>query len=191
MGGVRRSLASLSALLLCFACSGGRETGSPATGGQTADTAASASRDSVAPVPDTTPDTTSVRTPPPSRDTVPNPTSARVTPPAKPAARPSAPKPAAPKPAAPKPPPATLDRPDSAASAAEAPAETTQTAVAPAETTQTAVAPAAEASAPLRDQYHQAPRDTVTAEVYDGWKQFNLNCAVTGRTFSVPPSPRT
>jgi mono/diheme cytochrome c family protein len=29
----------------------------------------------------------------------------------------------------------------------------------------------------LRDQYHQAPKDTVTQEVYDGWKQFNLNCA--------------
>jgi mono/diheme cytochrome c family protein len=29
----------------------------------------------------------------------------------------------------------------------------------------------------LRDQYHQAPRDTVTQAVYDGWKQFNLNCA--------------
>jgi mono/diheme cytochrome c family protein len=29
----------------------------------------------------------------------------------------------------------------------------------------------------LRDEYHQAPRDTVTQEVYDGWKQFNLNCA--------------
>ena len=29
----------------------------------------------------------------------------------------------------------------------------------------------------LRDAYHQAPRDTVTQEVYDGWKQFNLNCA--------------
>ena len=29
----------------------------------------------------------------------------------------------------------------------------------------------------LRDQYHAAPRDTVTQEVYDGWKQFNLNCA--------------
>jgi mono/diheme cytochrome c family protein len=36
----------------------------------------------------------------------------------------------------------------------------------------------AEASAQeLRDQYHQAPRDTVSQEVYDGWKQFNLNCA--------------
>ena len=29
----------------------------------------------------------------------------------------------------------------------------------------------------LRDQYHQAPRDTVVQEVYDGWKQYNLNCA--------------
>jgi mono/diheme cytochrome c family protein len=29
----------------------------------------------------------------------------------------------------------------------------------------------------LRDAYHQAPRDTVTQAVYDGWKQFNLNCA--------------
>jgi len=29
----------------------------------------------------------------------------------------------------------------------------------------------------LRDQYHQAPRDTVAQGVYDGWKQFNLNCA--------------
>ena len=33
------------------------------------------------------------------------------------------------------------------------------------------------AEAPLRDAYHQAPRDTVTQTVYDGWKQFNLNCA--------------
>jgi mono/diheme cytochrome c family protein len=29
----------------------------------------------------------------------------------------------------------------------------------------------------LRDQYHQAPRDTVAQDVYDGWKQYNLNCA--------------
>ena len=33
------------------------------------------------------------------------------------------------------------------------------------------------ANAPLRDPYHQAPRDTVSQEVYDGWKQYNLNCA--------------
>ena len=29
----------------------------------------------------------------------------------------------------------------------------------------------------LRDQYHVAPHDTVSQDVYDGWKQFNLNCA--------------
>lgn len=29
----------------------------------------------------------------------------------------------------------------------------------------------------LRDAYHQAPRDTVDQATYDGWKQFNLNCA--------------
>jgi mono/diheme cytochrome c family protein len=46
------------------------------------------------------------------------------------------------------------------------------------------------AAAPLRDAYHQAPRDTVSQAVYDGWKQFNLNCArchgedVTGTTIA-------
>ncbi len=29
----------------------------------------------------------------------------------------------------------------------------------------------------LRDAYHAAPHDTVSQAVYDGWKQFNLNCA--------------
>lgn len=27
------------------------------------------------------------------------------------------------------------------------------------------------------DPYHPAPRDTVDAETYDGWKQFSLHCA--------------
>lgn len=40
----------------------------------------------------------------------------------------------------------------------------------PQEETETAVAP-------LRDAYHQAPKDTVSQEVYNGWKQYNLNCA--------------
>lgn len=75
-------------------------------------------------------------------------------------------KPATPKPksAAPRRSPATMESPD------------TQTAAAPAETISTAPAPA-EASAPLRDAYHQAPLDTVSQQAYDGWKQFNLNCA--------------
>jgi hypothetical protein len=33
------------------------------------------------------------------------------------------------------------------------------------------------AEAPLRDAYHTAPLDTVPQPVYEGWKQFNLNCA--------------
>ena len=52
----------------------------------------------------------------------------------------------------------------------------TQRAATPAESTQTASAPA-EGGAPLRDAYHQAPLDTVSQQVYEGWKQFNLNCA--------------
>jgi mono/diheme cytochrome c family protein len=58
-----------------------------------------------------------------------------------------------------------------------APAESS-TAVAPqpAETSATASSQT-DASAPLRDAYHTAPLDTVSQEVYTGWKQFNLNCA--------------
>ncbi len=29
----------------------------------------------------------------------------------------------------------------------------------------------------IRDQYHVAPRDTVDNDTYQGWKQFELNCA--------------
>jgi mono/diheme cytochrome c family protein len=29
----------------------------------------------------------------------------------------------------------------------------------------------------VRDQWHQAPRDTVAQDVYEGWKQYHLNCA--------------
>ncbi len=36
---------------------------------------------------------------------------------------------------------------------------------------------AAPAQTELRDAYHQAPHDTVSQAVYDGWKLFNLNCA--------------
>lgn len=45
-----------------------------------------------------------------------------------------------------------------------------------AQDTGTAAAPA-QADQPLRDAYHQAPKDTVDQATYDGWKQFNLNCA--------------
>jgi mono/diheme cytochrome c family protein len=39
------------------------------------------------------------------------------------------------------------------------------------------VAGARDASAQARDQYHTAPRDTVAQDVYQGWKQYELNCA--------------
>jgi mono/diheme cytochrome c family protein len=38
-----------------------------------------------------------------------------------------------------------------------------------------ATAPRSEAQA--RDQYHTAPLDTVEQATYDGWKQYELNCA--------------
>jgi mono/diheme cytochrome c family protein len=47
----------------------------------------------------------------------------------------------------------------------------------PATDTAPAAQPPTQASAPLRDQYHPAPLDTVPQQVYDGWKQYNLNCA--------------
>ena len=78
--------------------------------------------------------------------------------PAKPAAS-AAREPRPRKPAAPR-------KPATPAPAADTPLETPSVGAAP-----------AQADAPLRDQYHQAPLDTVTQEVYDGWKQYNLNCA--------------
>ncbi len=50
-------------------------------------------------------------------------------------------------------------------------------ATAPAQPADTAAGETQAADAPLRDQYHQAPRDTVDQTTYDGWKQYNLNCA--------------
>jgi hypothetical protein len=103
----------------------------------------------------------------------------------RPAQRPStpapAPKPAAPKPAAPKPAPSKPAAPPApAAEDTSAPAQDTDApapdtaatarADTPSGTTQTA-------DAPLRDEYHQAPKDTVDQTTYDGWKQYNLNCA--------------
>ncbi|HEU5303971.1 MAG TPA: c-type cytochrome [Gemmatimonadales bacterium] len=158
MTGGRLSLASLSALLIVLACGDGRESGTPTTDRQSSDRAAAAGSDTAAVAP---PDT-AVPAPAPresaasARDTSP---SVAQAPAKKPAA---APKPA-PQPAAPKPTPAPAE---SAAAPAPVAAQPAQPA-----------APPAEGGAPLRDTYHQAPRDTVTAEVYEGWKQFNLNCA--------------
>jgi hypothetical protein len=96
------------------------------------------------------------------------------------------------KPAAPKPAPATAGATKPAAdTGAKASADTGSK-----QTAKTGAQPSADTSAsqtaeaPLRDAYHQPPRDTVTQEVYEGWKQFNLNCArchgedVTGTTIA-------
>ena len=54
--------------------------------------------------------------------------------------------------------------------------DTSSAAPAPQPNTAAAAAPP-DSNAPLRDPYHTAPLDTVSQVVYDGWKQFNLNCA--------------
>jgi mono/diheme cytochrome c family protein len=74
-------------------------------------------------------------------------------------------------PTSPKPRVARAPKADSAAKADTAVKSTT----APADTS--ASAGQTNASAPLRDPYHTAPLDTVSQQVYNGWKQFNLNCA--------------
>jgi hypothetical protein len=137
-------------------CGGERRSGA-ASAGDTAsvsgsDTAATRAPDtSAAPAPDTMARHDTAAAPSPA------PQVARPTPAKKPAPKPAAPKPAAP---------AQPEPAESSTAAASQPAGTT--AAPPAQT---------EASAPLRDQYHTAPVDTVSQEVYNGWKQFNLNCA--------------
>ena len=37
--------------------------------------------------------------------------------------------------------------------------------------------PTSLAAQEVHDQYHPAPRDTIPADTYDGWKQFELNCS--------------
>jgi mono/diheme cytochrome c family protein len=94
----------------------------------------------------------------------------RVTTP-KPVLRPSTPTP---------PPAAQRDTPPASTSSTTPPARDTAATVTPpaqAGETTTATTPSAQATAPLRDEYHQAPLDTVSQQVYDGWKQYNLNCA--------------
>jgi mono/diheme cytochrome c family protein len=70
---------------------------------------------------------------------------------------------------------ATTAKPAPKKTAAAAPAPTP---AAPAPTQDTSTSGTTEqADQPLRDAYHQAPKDTVDEATYDGWKQFNLNCA--------------
>lgn len=47
---------------------------------------------------------------------------------------------------------------------------------------------AGSASAQVRDEYHVAPRDTVNQDTYQGWKQYELNCARCHGEFGVGSS---
>jgi mono/diheme cytochrome c family protein len=78
--------------------------------------------------------------------------------------------------AAPSPKPTAAPAP--AAADTSSPQQPKPTAAAPATSSaQDSLAAAENAGSSLRDAYHQAPRDTVSQAVYNGWKQFNLNCA--------------
>jgi len=47
---------------------------------------------------------------------------------------------------------------------------------------------AAAAAAQVRDQYHVVPKDTVDVDTYNGWKQYELNCARCHGEFGVGTS---
>jgi hypothetical protein len=167
--------AALLLLSLVAACGGDR---SPARGAGdttgaaavTHDSAAMPSSDSAtAAIADTTAKPSAAAPAPVAKAPIPD-TSA------KPAAAPAVKTAAAPRPrpsrdstATQKPKPAPTAAAPAPAAPAAAPQDTSKQATA-APTTQAA-------DQPLRDAYHQAPKDTVTQAVYDGWKQFNLNCA--------------
>jgi hypothetical protein len=156
---VIRAAAAGLAIAVAAACGGEQRSDAAADGAAVAatgtDTAAAGSpTDTVATV---LPETTI--TMPPAKDS----SAAPPAPAPKPAAQPAPKSPAEPR--------ATRAATPPAAAAAPPPAQDTATPAPP-----SAQAPPA-ADAPLRDEYHQAPRDTVVQAVYDGWKQYNLNCA--------------
>jgi mono/diheme cytochrome c family protein len=171
-GGSAARWAGLTALVVLAACGGERRESAAAgtEGAAVSDTAAPLPSDAAATAPDTARDTAqpSSDSATPARDTT-----------AKQAQRPPA---AAPKPAPPKPKPARPTRDTVETARDTAASQNTGTTATAQDTGRTATAeqPSGEtqtATAPLRDAYHQAPKDTVDQATYDGWKQYNLNCA--------------
>ena len=151
---------SLVALLVVAACGGDRDAPPAADQGNVATTV-----DSGAATPAATDTAAGAKQSPPPDTTKPS------TPATKPA---PAPEPApAPKPAAsPKPQTDTqAQQPAQQPPAQQPPAQQ------PPAAQDTPQAAQGTGNAPLRDAYHQAPRDTVDQATYDGWKQYNLNCA--------------
>lgn len=179
MSGGRYGFASVNIPCVLFlsilvACGGDREAGAPAGDtGQTPGASASAAAGSSDSAPSVDPDSagaTGVSRPDTGAAAGPRRASAQPTPPKEP----PAPRKVAttrPKPAASAPRPAVTEP---VGTETPAPAESTPTAPA---TPEASASPPPEAGAPLRDSYHQAPLDTVSQQVYDGWKQYNLNCA--------------
>jgi mono/diheme cytochrome c family protein len=166
--------AGLTALVLLAACGGERRESAAAgtKGAVISDTAAPLPSDTAA----ATASDTARDTAMPSSDTA---AAARDTTPARQAQRTPA---VTPKPAPPKPTPARPTR-DTSATAEDTGGSQDTGATTTAQdtgTTPAAETPSGEtqtATAPLRDAYHQAPKDTVDQATYDGWKQYNLNCA--------------
>ena len=168
--GTALRLAGLTALVLAVACGGeSREaSGAGSEGAAIIDTGTTPPADTAVATADTTASKpTEMADAGTAGDTVisqpaqPPAASAKPAAPAKPApSKPAPPKPPAPKPAAADPAPAAPAQDTAAAAPSGAATGETQT-----------------ASAPLRDAYHQAPKDTVDQTTYDGWKQYNLNCA--------------
>jgi hypothetical protein len=151
------------ALIFGAACGGERQ---PESG--TADSAAAGSTgDTAAPAP---PADTAAAALPDTTTPTPETAAGRSSKPASPAGKDTAARPSQSAQAEPAPKPAAKPAPTPAPTPAAAPPEAAQ----PPAQTGGAASPE---TAPLRDQYHQAPRDTVSQVVYDGWKQYNLNCA--------------
>jgi mono/diheme cytochrome c family protein len=170
-GGLTRTCCVLC-LTVILGCGGDRRSGAvnTADSGQTsaADHTAAGMNDST---PGTTPDTARAVPGPDSASTRQDSasTAAQPKPLSKPASKPRVARPAASAKAA------APTKPFDSSRMSAVPESTGAT---PPEST-TAAAPiqTSDASTPLRDEYHTAPLDTVSQEVYQGWKQFNLNCA--------------
>jgi Cytochrome C oxidase, cbb3-type, subunit III len=170
-------------VLLLAACGGeGRESANAGTeGAAVTDSAPPASADTVAaPAADIAATATDTSTAGATGDTTARQQAQRPAAPAAPT-KPAAPaKPAAPsKPAAPAQDTATTAQGTATAQDAAAAEDTATlpTETASGQDTAAAASETQTADAPLRDQYHQAPKDTVDQATYDGWKQYNLNCA--------------
>jgi hypothetical protein len=165
--GPHAAKAGILLLIGIFGCGGDQRSGSASTADTTrapgSDTSASA-MDTTARAPDT-----SARATAPDTAVARGDTAARRDTASTVAARPTPKRPARPKPAAT---PAPASRPDTARS------DTASTDASRAAVPSDTATPASQATqAPPRDPYHPAPLDTVSQQVYDGWKQFNLNCA--------------